>query len=78
MSSTKAVVFHHSILFMTSRPKHIGVSLKCQKNTYATIQINRVAKERIVDFCDARGLKIGKFIENLFMSHVSGTIIPKP
>ena len=48
------------------------------KNTYATIQINRVAKERIVDFCDARGLKIGKFIENLFMSHVSGTIIPKP
>lgn len=40
---------------------------------YATIQIRRDVKEQVVDFCNRKGLKIGRFIENLFIQAVSGS-----
>ena len=40
---------------------------------YATIQIRRDVKEQVVDFCNREGLKIGRFIENLFIKAVSGS-----
>jgi hypothetical protein len=40
---------------------------------YATIQIRRDVKEQVVDFCNRKGYKIGRFIENLFLQAVSGS-----
>lgn len=40
---------------------------------YATIQIRRDIKEQVVDFCNRKGYKIGRFIENLFLQAVSGS-----
>jgi hypothetical protein len=47
---------------------------KTQKdNEYATIQIRREVKDQVVDFCNRKGLKIGRFVENLFIHAVSGS-----
>lgn len=40
---------------------------------YATIQIGKNIKEQIVDYCDRHDLKIGRFIERLFLNEVSGS-----
>lgn len=47
---------------------------KIQKdNEYATIQIRRDVKDQVVDFCNRKGFKIGRFVENLFIQAVSGS-----
>jgi hypothetical protein len=46
---------------------------KEKETEYATIQIRRDVKEQVVDFCNRKGLKIGRFIENLFIQAVSGS-----
>jgi hypothetical protein len=43
---------------------------------YATIQINRQIKDEIVKLCHKRGMKIGRYIERLFIHDVSGSIPP--
>ena len=40
---------------------------------YETIQVRKSIKEQIVIHCNTKGLKIGRFIESLFLSHVSGS-----
>jgi hypothetical protein len=40
---------------------------------YGTIQIAKNVKEQIVDYCNQNDLKIGKFIERLFLAAVSGS-----
>jgi hypothetical protein len=40
---------------------------------YATIQVRKTIKERIVNHCNLKGLKIGRYIENLFLADVSGS-----
>jgi hypothetical protein len=42
-------------------------------NEYATIQIRRDVKDQVVDFCNKKGFKIGRFVENLFLQAVSGS-----
>ena len=46
-----------------------------QKRTvyYGTIQIRDVVKRHIVDYCDQRGLKIGRFIEMAVLYYISGS-----
>lgn len=43
------------------------------KKEYATIQIDRTIKTQIVDYCNKTGLKIGRYIETLFIANVSGS-----
>lgn len=40
---------------------------------YATIQVRDDIKRQVVDFCNRKGLKIGRFIETLFIQAVSGS-----
>jgi hypothetical protein len=40
---------------------------------YATIQIRKDVKEQVVDYCNRKGFKIGRFVENLFLQAVSGS-----
>ena len=40
---------------------------------YATIQIKTEVKDQVVDFCNRKGYKISRFIENLFLQVVSGS-----
>ena len=40
---------------------------------YATIQIRREVKDQVIDFCNRRGYKIGRFVEILFLHAVSGS-----
>lgn len=40
---------------------------------YSSIQIRKEIKNQIVDHCDKTGLKIGKYIEKLFLFDVSGS-----
>ncbi len=49
------------------------MSKKDLETEYATIQIRREVKEQVVDFCNRKGLKIGRFIETLFIQAVSGS-----
>jgi hypothetical protein len=49
------------------------MSKQKDETEYATIQIRREVKEQVVDFCNRKGLKIGRFIENLFIQAVSGS-----
>lgn len=42
-------------------------------NRYATIQIRQDVKDQVLDFCNRKGLKIGRFVENLFLNAVSGS-----
>jgi len=46
---------------------------KPTEKAYATIQIRRSIKDQIVDYCDLNGLKIGRYIEKLFLADVSGS-----
>lgn len=46
---------------------------KLQTSRYATIQIKTDIKEHIVNYCDTNNYKIGAFIADLFMGHVSGS-----
>jgi hypothetical protein len=43
---------------------------------YRTIQIHRDVKDQIVDYCNRKGLKIGRFIEKIFLDSVSGSLRP--
>jgi antitoxin component of RelBE/YafQ-DinJ toxin-antitoxin module len=43
---------------------------------YATIQIDKKVKEQVVDYCNRNGLKIGRFIEMVFLQMVSGSNAP--
>jgi hypothetical protein len=48
--------------------------MKKDKNAeYATLQIKREVKDQVVDFCNRKGFKIGRFVENLFLQAVSGS-----
>lgn len=47
--------------------------MESNEKEYATIQVRKSIKEQIVDYCNRKDLKIGKFIERLFLSHVSGS-----
>ena len=40
---------------------------------YGTIQIRREIKEQVVDYCNRKGLKIGRFVETIFLQAVSGS-----
>jgi hypothetical protein len=40
---------------------------------YATLQIKTEVKDQVVDFCNRKGFKIGRFVENLFLQAVSGS-----
>ena len=40
---------------------------------YATIQIDRKIKEQVSDYCNRKGLKIGRFMEMVFLHVVSGS-----
>lgn len=40
---------------------------------YGTIQMREVIREQIVDFCNRNDLRIGRYIERLFLAHVSGS-----
>lgn len=42
-------------------------------NDYGTIQIRREVKEQVVDYCNRKGLKIGRFVETIFLQAVSGS-----
>lgn len=44
-----------------------------KNNDYGTIQIRREVKEQVVDFCNRKGLKIGRFVETVFLQAVSGS-----
>lgn len=46
---------------------------KAVQDEYATIQINRRVKDQVVDLCNKKGLKISRFVENLFLQAVSGS-----
>ena len=43
---------------------------------YATIQIRKNVKEQIVEYCNRTGLKIGRYVEKLFLNDVSGSVPP--
>jgi hypothetical protein len=43
---------------------------------YATIQIRKNVKEQIVEFCNRKGYKIGRYVERLFINDVSGSVPP--
>jgi hypothetical protein len=45
-----------------------------KNNEYATIQVRKSVKEQIVDYCNRHDLKIGRYIERLFLSDVSGSV----
>lgn len=49
------------------------MSKTTKDNEYATIQIRREVKDQVVDFCNRKGFKIGRFVENLFVQAVSGS-----
>ena len=40
---------------------------------YGTVQIDIEVKEQIVDYCNRHDLKIGRFIQRLFLHYVSGS-----
>lgn len=44
---------------------------------YATVQIDKKVKEQIVDYCNRHDLKIGRFLERLFLTEVSGSTYQK-
>jgi len=47
-----------------------------KKREYATIQVDKDIKNQIIQYCDMKGLKIGRYIENLFSNHISGSVDP--
>lgn len=47
-----------------------------EQKEYATIQIRKHIKDQIVEYCNLKGMKIGRYIENLFISNVSGSAGP--
>jgi len=44
-----------------------------KEKEYATVQIRKPVKEQIVEYCNQHGLKIGRFIENMFSQMISGS-----
>jgi hypothetical protein len=44
-----------------------------KKEEYATLQIKREVKDQVADYCNRKGLKIGRFIETIFLQAVSGS-----
>lgn len=44
-----------------------------KEKEYATVQIKKPVKDQIVVYCNQHGLKIGRFIENLFATMMSGS-----
>jgi hypothetical protein len=44
-----------------------------EEKEYATIQVRKSIKKQIVDHCNLRGLKIGRYIEKLFIADISGS-----
>lgn len=45
---------------------------------FKTLQIDATIKDQIVDYCNYNDLKIGRFVEKLFINHVSGSATAKP
>lgn len=54
-------------------PLKIGEFMSDLEKQYATVQIRKPVKDQIANYCNARGLKIGRFIETMFGSFVSGS-----
>jgi hypothetical protein len=50
------------------------MSRKNKKQYYSTIQIRRDIKEHLTRYCDLRGLKISRYMEQLFLSDFSGSL----
>jgi len=50
-----------------------GLSRKGKDSIYATLQLHKEIHEQIVDYCCRHGFKMGRFIEMLFLSEVSGS-----
>lgn len=46
-----------------------------KRKKYGTIQVDLEVKEQIIDYCDQNDLKIGRFIQRLFLFHVSGSAL---
>jgi len=44
------------------------------KQKYSSLQVNSTIKNQIADYCDSKGLKIGKFVEKLFANFMSSSI----
>jgi hypothetical protein len=44
-----------------------------EEKEYATVQIRKPVKQQIVNYCNEHGLKIGRFIENMFGQMISGS-----
>lgn len=42
---------------------------------YKTIQIRGSIKDQIATYCDIKGLKIGRYIELLFLKDISGSVV---
>jgi hypothetical protein len=49
------------------------MSGKDKDKEYATIQIRRSVKDQLVRYCDIHGLKIGRYVEKIFLADVSGS-----
>jgi hypothetical protein len=47
-------------------------------DVYKTIQVKKEVHEQIVDYCNKNGLKIGRYVELLFLNEVSGSLIEQP
>ena len=47
--------------------------MKNDEKDYATVQIRKPVKDQNVTYCNERGLKIGRFIESMFATLVSGS-----
>jgi hypothetical protein len=45
---------------------------------YRTIQVAKDVKDQITDYCNRHDLKIGRFIERIFLNEVSGSQAGKP
>jgi hypothetical protein len=71
-------VFCHFLTILTTYSRTLLELVMAQNDEkeYATIQVRKSIKGQIVDHCNLRGLKIGRYIENLFLQDVSGSIKP--
>ena len=49
------------------------VEMAKKKQQYKTIQLDGVIQRQIVEYCDLKGLKIKKYIEQLFLANVSAS-----
>lgn len=49
------------------------MSISKKQQQFGTIQVSMHVKEQIRDYCERHDLKIGRFIQRIFLEHVSGS-----